>query len=431
MGKRKFVAMSETTDDSGTSGEEDFISLNLGGEDEPKSRQERRHHERKESKRKREKDDSEQDNLVCCPWMELMDSTAPEAPHKRLQKEVECFLRYMEPTEAERQLREYLVHKIRWAVQSRYSEDVEVHVFGSFGSNLYLPNSDIDVVVCTPPHIQVTLRNLARVLENAGVCSSPQVIEKAMVPVIKFRDLLTDLPVDIVIDSTSGLGSGKVIRQMMKKQPALRPLTLIIKHFLALHDLNEVFTGGIGGYATVCLVMSFLQIHPKLASGRMKAENNLGVLLLDFLQLYGHHFSMDTVGICPKTASYFQTNGRNLSMRGHRHYFSIRDPDCLSNDLGCKSFNSYHVRSSFNYSYLVLSRKMFQMYADWQGKRDRCGVTEEKFKRVNWDASLLGSILTVSMNVMDQRERIHRVYTDKSWLREEAASTFKLNQEKC
>lgn len=77
---------------------------------------------------------------------------------------------------------------------------------------------------------------------------------------IKFEDVMTKLKVDIILNSTSGVDSAKAIQEMIVKYPGLRPISLIVKHLLALRSLNEVFTGGLGGYAVVCLVVSFLQV---------------------------------------------------------------------------------------------------------------------------------------------------------------------------
>jgi non-canonical poly(A) RNA polymerase PAPD5/7 len=108
---------------------------------------------------------------------------------------------------------------------------------------------------------------------------------------------MTKLKVDIILNSTSGVESAKTINGMLIRYPGVRPLALIVKHLLALRSLNEVFTGGLGGYAIVCLVVSFLQMHPKVASGAIDPNQNIGVLLLDFFQLYGLNFNLDTVGI--------------------------------------------------------------------------------------------------------------------------------------
>lgn len=108
---------------------------------------------------------------------------------------------------------------------------------------------------------------------------------------------MTNIKVDIILNSTTGLTSAKQINKLLTKYPALRPIALVVKYHLGLRALNEVFLGGLGGYAVVCLVVSFLQMHPKVASGSIDPMQNIGVLLLDFFQLYGLNFNLDETGV--------------------------------------------------------------------------------------------------------------------------------------
>jgi non-canonical poly(A) RNA polymerase PAPD5/7 len=40
-----------------------------------------------------------------------------------------------------------------------------------------------------------------------------------------------------------------------------RSLVLLVKAFLNQRGMNEVFTGGLGSYSIICLVVSFLQVR--------------------------------------------------------------------------------------------------------------------------------------------------------------------------
>ena len=46
----------------------------------------------------------------------------------------------------------------------------------------------------------------------------------------------------------------------MELFPCLPPLIFVLKQFLVLRDLNEVFTGGISSYSLVLMAISFLQV---------------------------------------------------------------------------------------------------------------------------------------------------------------------------
>ncbi|KAI8334122.1 hypothetical protein BD560DRAFT_414700 [Blakeslea trispora] len=400
--------------------EEDFISLPK----EQPSRQDRRRDFRESSKRKRVEDDEDDwEAHICFPWMDLVNSKPipqPLSAIKLLQREVDCFIQYLEPTPIEVQLREYLVHRIRLAIQTRIPE-AEVSVFGSFSTHLYLPNSDIDLVVQLPSFQKGMLRRLARYLESDDICRDPHIIEHASVPVVKFEDTMTKLKVDIILNSTSGLESAVTINNLIRKYPALRPLSLIVKHMLALRSLNEVYTGGLGGYAIVCMVVSFLQMHPKVASGAIDPMKNVGVLLLDFFQFYGLNFNMEETGIDIRGNGSYYDKSHVVSRTGSS-VFSIRDPQDRSNDIGCKSYNASQVVRAFKYAYLSMSQRAFDLEAELRrnGYESLDKATLDSPKR----ASVLSQALYISTDFIKQRQWMNEVWKEKRWEGQLAAKTF-------
>ena len=80
--------------------------------------------------------------------------------------------------------------------------------------------------------------------------------------------------------------------------PALRHLVLCLKALLSRHGLNAASGGGLSSYGLICLVINFLQLNPM---GRPQecvdapVENeSLGMLLMDFLEYYGHKYEYET-----------------------------------------------------------------------------------------------------------------------------------------
>lgn len=65
---------------------------------------------------------------------------------------------------------------------------------------------------------------------------------------------------DISLNQTNGLRAGSMINRLIKQIPAVQPLVITIKMFLNQRSMNEVYTGGLGSYALVCMVVSFLQV---------------------------------------------------------------------------------------------------------------------------------------------------------------------------
>jgi non-canonical poly(A) RNA polymerase PAPD5/7 len=191
-----------------------------------------------------------------------------------------------------------------------------LYCFGSFAAGLYLPNGDMDLVYVShafeqngnPLYASKTmlhaclgkLRAAGIVRERTGIA-----ITKAKVPIIKFVDDLTGIRVDISFENLTGVVANDTYEQWKREHPAMVYLIPVIKQFLLMRDLNEVFSGGIGGFSITCLVVSFLQHHPAIQSGNMNPERHLGELLVEFLDLYGNRFNMETTGITLNPPGYF------------------------------------------------------------------------------------------------------------------------------
>jgi non-canonical poly(A) RNA polymerase PAPD5/7 len=87
---------------------------------------------------------------------------------------------------------------------------------------------------------------------------------------------------------------------MWKEQyPAMPVIVSVIKQFLLIRGLNEVPTGGLGGFSITCLVASLLQHMPR------REEFNLGKILLNFFDYYGNIFQYEDVGIRMNPPMFF------------------------------------------------------------------------------------------------------------------------------
>uniref|UniRef100_A0A0D9YD03 polynucleotide adenylyltransferase n=1 Tax=Oryza glumipatula TaxID=40148 RepID=A0A0D9YD03_9ORYZ len=222
------------------------------------------------------------------------------SPMLQLHKEILDFCDFISPSAEEQSSRTAAVKAVS-----------NVEVFGSFRTGLFLPTSDIDVVIFdsrvkTP---QVGLYALAKALSQKGVAKKIQVIAKARVPIVKFVERKSEIAFDISFDMDGGPQAADFIKDYVKKFPALRHLCMILKVFLHQRELNEVYTGGIGSYALLTMLITHLQLvwGGKDILGYRKKEHNLGILLV---------------------------------------------PD---NDIGKNSFNYFKVKSAFSKAYSVLT----------------------------------------------------------------------------
>eukprot|EP00035_Acanthoeca_spectabilis_P037367 m.44855 g.44855 ORF g.44855 m.44855 type:complete len:618 (-) comp8576_c0_seq1:857-2710(-) len=303
------------------------------------------------------------------PWQK---TPYAKEPGIALHEEVLQFTEYISANSCENRMRLEIVARINHVVKSLWPEAV-VNVFGSFAAGICLPTSDIDIVVMGEWK-QLPLRTLAQALDEAKVPMTMQVIEKTRVPIIKLRDAFTSIDVDISFNMEGGPAEAKRIRDYMDEFKPLRPLTLVIKQFLAQRGLNEVYTGGLGSYAIMLMVLSFLQMHPRPDVNSAKA--NLGVLLIEFLELYGCHFNYERVVISvrqggrylPKVGSWFQPHRASL--------LAIENPNSPADDVSRNSFGMDAIRRAFNHAYHILTSTFYQEDGGLSGRHLRDNPTQ-------------------------------------------------------
>lgn len=284
-----------------------------------------------------------------------------------LTTEIKDFISYISPSKEEINQRNDLIKLLRYLVKQIWS-DSSLHVFGSFATDLYLPGSDIDVVINSKSgdkeHRQY-LYDLARHLKNAGVATKIEVISRTRVPIIKFVEPDSGLHIDVSFERTNGLDTAKLIRGWLDITPGLRELTLIIKQFLASRRLNDVHTGGLGGFSIICMVYSFLSLHPKIKMNEIIAQDNLGVLLIEFFELYGKSFAYDEVALSFNEDEYpiYLPKSHWKALLPVRKQFSIaiQDPKDPSNNLSRGSFNLGVIKKSFAGAFDLLTNKCFEL----------------------------------------------------------------------
>lgn len=123
------------------------------------------------------------------------------------------------------------------------------------------------------------LYKAANRLKSTGMDAHGCQVIQAKVPIIKFVDRITRLQVDISFENLSGVQAQATFDEWKHQYPDVIYMVALLKQFLVMRGLNEVHTGGLGGFSIVCLVVSYIQ-HSK------KAEN-LGECFIGFLKYYG------------------------------------------------------------------------------------------------------------------------------------------------
>lgn len=362
--KRKFDEVNEADDDITTetnelAKNEDFIGFGFLSTDEEES-------EGEES----ENDDHSGAPNSQYPWIKDHDHSTQKEIADWLTMEIRDFVNYISPSSDEIITRNKVIAALKKSI-SDFWPGTTVHVFGSCATDLYLPGSDIDMVVVSDTGSYENasrLYQLSTFLRTNKLATEVEVIAHAKVPIIKFVDPKSRLHIDVSFERTNGIDAAKRIRRWLVSTPGLRELVLVVKQFLRTRRLNNVHVGGLGGYATIIMCYHFLRLHPKITTDAMSALDNLGVLLIEFFELYGRNFSYDDLVLALDPENEEPKYVRKLKsplQHSARSLFAIiiQDPADPSNNITRSSYNLRDLKKAFGGAYQLLLEKCYQLNA--------------------------------------------------------------------
>ncbi|KAK0211250.1 hypothetical protein DFS33DRAFT_1250899 [Desarmillaria ectypa] len=352
------------------------------------------------------------------PWLENVDLDSCINVAQVLHREVEAFTKWISPTPVEDEIRGLVVAHIKQAVAASF-KDAKVLPFGSYATKLYLPTGDIDLVILSDSMAYsnkvAVLHSLAATLKRAHITDRVTIIAKARVPIVKFVTKLGMFHVDISINQGNGLVGVDIINGFLRDMHgrdcmALRGLVLITKMFLAQRGMNEVYTGGLGSYAIVCLVVSFLQMHPKIRRGEIDVDANMGVLVMEFFELYGCYFNFNDVGISVRDGgTYYNKRQRGWYNDSKGLLLSIEDPADLSNDISAGSFAFNKVKTTFAGAFNILASAAY-LKAGIINSRRSGNVVHLRDRFDPADLSVLSAILNITQETINHRKVVQEVY---------------------
>uniref|UniRef100_A0A8C5XEV9 Terminal nucleotidyltransferase 4A n=1 Tax=Microcebus murinus TaxID=30608 RepID=A0A8C5XEV9_MICMU len=330
------------------------------------------------------------------PWKSRAYSPGIQGLHE----EIIDFYNFMSPCPEEAAMRREVVKRIETVVKDLWTPWHMLSPCHLFGEGIFLLSSDIDLVVFGKwerPPLQLLEQALRK--HNVAEPCSIKVLDKATVPIIKLTDQETEVKVDISFNMETGVRAAEFIKNYMKKYSLLPYLILVLKQFLLQRDLNEVFTGGISSYSLILMAISFLQLHPRIDARR--ADENLGMLLVEFFELYGRNFNYLKTGIRIKEGGAYiakeeimkaMTSGYRPSM------LCIEDPLLPGNDVGRSSYGAMQVKQVFDYAYIVLSHAVSPLARSYPNRDSE---------------STLGRIVKVTQEVIDYRQWIKEKWGSK------------------
>eukprot|EP00126_Sphaerothecum_destruens_P015576 Sdes_comp9598_c0_seq1m1081 len=332
------------------------------------------------------------------PWVK---GAYSKNPIIALHEEIIDYVAYIKPTPQEYYMRKQVVSRLENVV-SRIWEGATLKVFGSFETLLYLPTSDIDLCVFglwdKPP-----LFTLKKELDKAGIAKNIKVVDKARVPIIKYVDAVTNICVDISFNLPAGVKTAELVKEYLKIYPVLYPLMLVLKQFLVTRQMNEVFTGGIGSFSLLLMTVSFLQLHPRLQSPQNLEGVNLGVLIIEFFELYGLNFNYHTTAISVRNGGfYFSKEDRDWYEEYRPLTLCIEDPLNIDNNTGKGSFNISLIRMAFAHNCRLLVSIMLS--------------SPSEFRNLFDGPTILSCVLKIDPDTVEYRKWIEKCFQETETL---------------
>jgi DNA polymerase sigma len=135
-----------------------------------------------------------------------------------------------------------------------------------------------------------------------------------------------------------GIQCCNFIIERLRMYPILEPLTLILKKFLAVRNLNQPFQGGLNSYGLIILIIAYLNQNFDENYGQDSMLSKARALK-GFLFYYGYQFDQNQ----------FMINSDQQIVL-HQSYSSvliIQDPLNPQNNIGKSTFNFDMIRAEF------------------------------------------------------------------------------------
>ncbi|KAJ3231998.1 hypothetical protein HDU81_003366 [Chytriomyces hyalinus] len=381
---------------------------------------------------------------------------APWIPHNShsgcavtysLDTEAQLLLDYLSPSPHETILRNHIASKYATIITQRFPSS-STYAFGSSGTGLFLPWSDVDLIVVDPGTRYKNIINKSKTyadpkqgtqsskllklipkLNQSQQTSSLLILKRARVPILKLCDKSTGVAIDVCYNVVGGLAAVDAVKSWVEKMDGLRDLVMLVKLFLNGKGLSDVATGGVGGYSIVVWCMAFLKIRKESPSSMPELQrkrkheseptpnNTPGTLFLDFCRYFGRHFDYHSQGIGftkardPHDPAMPHTFDKRTSIQFQKakpYMLCLLNPLDLSVDLTRGSTRIQAVTSAFSDAAARIERigRVDMSPEQSSSKRmKRSGGSED----LRSSDGIFSQIMFVSKEMVRQRELMHRV----------------------
>lgn len=178
----------------------------------------------------------------------------------------------------------------------------KVEMFGSFTNGLFLPHSDLDLVVI-PDKSDLPISILEKI---CGLVSKmPIVIETKKVfnanfPILKLntknKSLNIKIDITVFVNKHKGKECSQLISYFLGKYPEIKPAFLVLKQLMYVCEFNEPFKRGMNSYGLFLMLVYYYQEQLKSKAEENKQFSFIFVGFIEFFTTFNYkqYIAVDT-----------------------------------------------------------------------------------------------------------------------------------------
>jgi DNA polymerase sigma len=222
---------------------------------------------------------------------------------KKYQKDNFRFLKKIERT----------IHNL---IKNEFSSSVSVETGGSFSINLFMPTSDLNLIVTFLPHHekqkdtydQKKIKKFADRLKKLEYIKTVKFEERSSIDIIKLEMIKENQcqKIEILFKRLSFKNypsNDKIMRKFMEMYPISKPLYLIFRKILQSQKLDDPSKMGLRTLSIFLIVVGFLQNqnYPISSNGVIQPNElvHIGEIFVNFLSFYSYNFDFYKETIFP------------------------------------------------------------------------------------------------------------------------------------
>ena len=199
----------------------------------------------------------------------------------RFNKEIQEYVKYITPKNISLIRRNNTLNLLSKIIKE-YKPEWKVRLFGSFSQNTSHIFSDLDFAIMTNKNKYdhssdiPSLKIIYNILIKKNFCHNLRLI-RARVPILKGICKSTGISVDISVNRENGYKAAGEIRNILEKNPILKPVIIILKILLRSNKLNDAHTGGMSSFLLFHLVYFFYIWEQKNKINENNNETNINL----------------------------------------------------------------------------------------------------------------------------------------------------------